>query len=54
MAAATLIAIAVALVVVREVRRKMLDWHSLRGLSFLQLGLQRNWRRLCYQRLQFR
>lgn len=50
LAAATLIAIAVALVVVREGRRKMLDWHSQRGLSFLQLGL-REIERLCYQRL---
>ncbi|MHC5748756.1 MAG: transposase [Nostoc sp.] len=50
LATATLIAIAVALVVVREGRRKMLDWHSLRGLSFLQLGL-REIERLCYQRL---
>lgn len=31
-------------------RRKMLDWHSQRGLSFLQLGL-REIERLCYQRL---
>ncbi len=50
LAAATLIAIAVALVVVHEGRRKMLDWHSQRGLSFLQLGL-REIKRLCYQRL---
>ncbi|KOP22561.1 hypothetical protein AMR41_30870 [Hapalosiphon sp. MRB220] len=50
LAAATLIAIAVALVVVREGRRKMLEWHSQRELSFLQLGL-REIERLCYQRL---
>ncbi|BAY39619.1 hypothetical protein NIES2111_39950 [Nostoc sp. NIES-2111] len=50
LAAASLIAIAVALVVVHEGRRKMLDWHSHRGLSFLQLGL-REIQRLCYQRL---
>ncbi len=39
-AAATLIAITIALVVMREGRRPMLDWHSQRGLSFLQLGLR--------------
>jgi hypothetical protein len=50
LAAATLIAIAVAVVVVAEGRRKMLDWLSLRGLSFLQLGL-REIKRLCYQHL---
>lgn len=50
LAAATLIAIAVAVVVVGEGRRKMLDWHSQRGLSFLQLGL-REIQRLCYQHL---
>jgi Transposase DDE domain len=50
LAAATLIAIAVAVVVVAEGRRKMLDWHSQRGLSFLQLGL-REIKRLCYQHL---
>ncbi|MEH1865926.1 MAG: transposase [Nostoc sp.] len=50
LAAATLIAIAVAVVVVCEGRRKMLDWLSLRGLSFLQLGL-REIKRLCYQHL---
>jgi hypothetical protein len=50
LAAATLIAIAVAVVVVGEGRRKMLDWHDQRGLSFLQLGL-REIKRLCYQHL---
>ncbi|MEA5551182.1 hypothetical protein VB713_09380 [Anabaena cylindrica UHCC 0172] len=40
----------VTLVVVHEGRRKILDWHSQRGLSFLQLGL-RKIQRLCYQRL---
>ncbi|AFZ56813.1 hypothetical protein H6G54_14975 [Anabaena cylindrica FACHB-243] len=50
LAAASLIAIAVALVVVAQGRRKMLDWHSQRGLSFLQLGL-REIKRLCYQHL---
>jgi Transposase DDE domain len=49
-AAATLIAISIAVVVVHEGRRKTLDWHSQRGLSFLQLGL-REIKRLCYQSL---
>jgi hypothetical protein len=48
LAAATLIAISIAIVVTREGRTKMLDWHSHRGLSFLQLGL-REIKRLCYQ-----
>lgn len=48
LAAATLIAIAIAVGVVNEGRRKALDWHSQRGLSFLQLGL-REIKRLCYQ-----
>jgi Transposase DDE domain len=50
LAAATLISIAIALVVVHEGRRQILDWHHQRGLSFLQLGL-REIQRLCYQRL---
>jgi hypothetical protein len=50
LASATLIAVAVAVVVIGEGRRKMLDWHSQRGLSFLQLGL-REIERLCYQHL---
>jgi hypothetical protein len=50
LAAATLIAIAIALVVVSEGRRNSLDWHSQRGLSFLQLGL-REIKRLGYQHL---
>jgi hypothetical protein len=50
LAAATVIAISVALVVMAEGRRKRLDWHSQRGLSFLQLGL-RELERLCYQHL---
>lgn len=48
LAAATLIAISIALVVVFEERRKATDWHSQRGLSFLQLGL-REIQRLSYQ-----
>jgi hypothetical protein len=50
LAAATLIAIIIAVVVVTEGRRNMLDWHQQRGLSFLQLGL-REIKRLCYQHL---
>jgi hypothetical protein len=50
LAAATLIAISIAVVVVGEGRREMLDWHTQRGLSFLQLGL-REIQRLCYQHL---
>ena len=48
MAAAILIAITIAVVVVSQGRRQTLDWHSQRGLSFLQLGL-RELQRLCYQ-----
>jgi hypothetical protein len=50
LAAATLIAISLAVIVVSLGRRKALDWHSQRELSFLQLGL-REIKRLCYQRL---
>lgn len=50
LAAATLIAISIAVIVSNEGRRKWLDWHSQRGLSFLQLGL-RELERLCYQQL---
>jgi hypothetical protein len=50
LATATLIAISIAVGVVNEGRRKTLDWHSQRGLSFLQLGL-REIKRLCYQSL---
>jgi hypothetical protein len=50
LATATLIAISLAIIVVSLGRRKALDWHSQRGLSFLQLGL-REIKRLCYQRL---
>lgn len=52
LATATLIAISLAIIVVSLGRRKALDWHSQRGLSFLQLGL-REIKRLCYQRLPF-
>jgi hypothetical protein len=50
LAAATLIAISIAVVAIAEGRRTLLDWHSQRGLSFLQLGL-REIKRLCYQHL---
>jgi hypothetical protein len=50
LAAATLIAVVIAVVVVREGRRSTLDWHSQRGLSFLQLGL-REIERLRYHHL---
>jgi hypothetical protein len=50
LAAATLIAISVAIVVVNEDRRKNIDWHEQRGLSFLQLGL-REIKQLCYKNL---
>jgi hypothetical protein len=50
LAAAMLISISIAVGVVAEGRRTMLDWHSQRGLSFLQLGL-REIKRLCYQHL---
>ncbi len=41
LAAATLIAIAIAVVaVIEQGRRAALDWHNQRGLSFLQLGLR--------------
>jgi hypothetical protein len=50
LATATLIAITIAVVVVAQGRRKMLDWHDQRGLSFLQLGL-REIERLCYLHL---
>ena len=50
LAVATLIAIAVAIVAVAQGRRNLIDWHSQRGLSFLQLGL-REIQRLCYRHL---
>ena len=40
LAAATLIAIVLAVIVVTQGRRASLDWHAQRGLSFLQLGLR--------------
>ena len=52
LAAATLIAISIAVVVVTQGRRMALDWHSQRGLSFLQLGL-REIKRLCINTCRF-
>ncbi len=49
LAVATLIAIAIAIAAVAQGRRNLIDWHSQRGLSFLQLGL-RELQRLCYRR----
>jgi Transposase DDE domain len=49
LAAATLIAIAIAIVVMAQGALKSIDWHTQRGLSFLQIGL-RQVKRLCYQR----
>ena len=50
LATATIIALSLAIGVVARGQRHSLDWHSQRGLSFLQLGL-REVKRLCYQRL---
>lgn len=49
LAAATIIAIAVAVQVCAQGRRQSIDWHAQRGLSFLQIGL-RQINQLCYQR----
>lgn len=50
LATATIIAISMAVVVIAKGRRRQIDWHSQRGLSFLQLGL-RQLQALCYQSL---
>jgi Transposase DDE domain len=50
LAAATIIAISVALEVIAQGALKSIDWHAHRGLSFLHIGL-RHVNRLCYQRL---
>jgi hypothetical protein len=50
LAAATIIAISVAIEVIAQDTLKAIDWHAHRGLSFLQIGL-RHVNRLCYQRL---
>jgi Transposase DDE domain len=50
LAAATIVAIAVAIEVIAQGALKAIDWHAHRGLSFLQIGL-RHVNQLCYQRL---
>jgi hypothetical protein len=50
LAAATIVAISVAVQVVALGRLNSIDWHTQRGLSFLQIGL-RHIHQLCYQRL---
>ena len=50
LAAATLIAISIAIHVIAQDGLKAIDWHTHRGLSFLQIGL-RHINQLCYQRL---
>ena len=49
LAAATIIAISVAVQVCAQGRRTSIDWYTQRGLSFLQIGL-REINRLCYQK----
>lgn len=49
LAAATLIALSIAIEVIAQGALKSIDWHTQRGLSFLQIGL-RQVKRLCYQR----
>jgi hypothetical protein len=50
LASATLIAISMAIEVLAQGRLKSIDWHTQRGLSFVQIGL-RYINQLCYQRL---
>ncbi len=50
LAAATIIAISNAVQVFRYGQLQSIDWHTQRGLSFLQIGL-RQIHQLCYQRL---
>jgi len=45
---ASLIALVLGMLLVRLGQREWIDWHTQRGLSFLQLGL-RELQRLCYQ-----
>jgi hypothetical protein len=49
LAAATIIAIAVAVQACAQGQLKSIDWHAQRGLSFLQIGL-RQINQLYYQR----
>lgn len=50
LAAATLIAISVAIHLIAQDALKTIDWHTHRGLSFLKIGL-RHIHQLCYLRL---
>ena len=50
LAAATLVALSIAIHVMAQDALKTIDWHTHRGLSFLQIGL-RYINQLCYQRL---
>jgi hypothetical protein len=50
LAAATIIAISVAVAAITQGALNSIDWHAHRGLSFLQIGLRRI-NQLCYQRL---
>lgn len=52
LAAATIIAISLAVIVIAQNRLASLDWHGQRGLSFFQLGL-RELEQICYQRFPF-
>jgi len=47
---AMLIALIVGLLLVQNQQRSQFDWHSQRGLSFLQLGI-RDIARRCYERI---
>ncbi len=50
LAAATIIAISIAIEVIAQGTLKSIDWNAHRGLSFLQIGL-RHVNQLCHQRL---
>lgn len=50
LAAATIIAISVAIEAITQGALNSIDWHAHRGLSCLQIGLRRI-NQLCYQRL---
>jgi Transposase DDE domain len=50
LAAATMIAISAAIQVIAQGQLNSIDWHTQRGLSFLQIGL-RYIKQLCYMRL---
>jgi hypothetical protein len=50
LAAATIIAMSIAIEVIAQGRLNSIDWHSQRGLSFLQIGV-RQVNLLCYRRL---